>query len=558
MKNIQKIIRELVYKEMGEQISSDKLPEVKESIEEQIEDAPISNIFEPAAVLIGQNAIITNYFVSPELTSQKKEEARENVQDVQIKQGQIIVEENQLVDSEVYRKLNLFGLLEDKTSFQPFIGLGILCILFTFTIGFYFETSSIKQADKNNRLLLYLIVLTITLGIMKATSLFQKLDFTDVGLVVPVATGALLIKLLIDERLALITAFMLSICGSLIFNEGITGSFNYTIGIYYFFNCLAGIIFLSSHKVRTKILQAGLFISFVNIIILTSILLIQNGSYTNIEFGSYFIMTVISGIMSSVLTIGLLPFFESGFSILSTMKLIELSNPNHPLLRKILTDTPGTYHHSVMVANLSEASCEAIGANGLLARVGAYYHDIGKTRRPQYFIENQINISNPHDEISPEMSKNIIIAHAIEGAEMLRKHKMPKEIVDIAEQHHGTTLLKFFYHKAQELSKQDIDEEEFRYPGPKPQTKEIAIISIADSVEATVRSLKNPTSEKIEEVIKYNISERLQDGQFDECDITLKELNIVAKTMFETLKGIFHSRIEYPKEDFVKKQVKRA
>ncbi|XBO87568.1 HDIG domain-containing metalloprotein [Bacillus licheniformis] len=155
-------------------------------------------------------------------------------------------------------------------------------------------------------------------------------------------------------------------------------------------------------------------------------------------------MGAVSGIGSSVLVLGLMPFFESGFGILSTMKLLELSNPNHPLLRKILTETPGTYHHSVMVANLSEAACEAVGANGLLARVGAYYHDIGKTKRPQYFIENQMNIDNPHDKLSPQLSKNIIIAHATDGADMLRDHKMPKELVDIAEQHHGTSLLKFF------------------------------------------------------------------------------------------------------------------
>jgi cyclic-di-AMP phosphodiesterase PgpH len=230
------------------------------------------------------------------------------------------------------------------------------------------------------------------------------------------------------------------------------------------------------------------------------------------------------------------------------MRLIELSNPNHPLLRKILTETPGTYHHSVMVANLADAACEAIGANGLLARVGCYYHDIGKTKRPQFFIENQMNIENPHDRLPAQTSANIIVAHATDGAEMLKKHRMPKEIVDIAEQHHGTTLLRFFYHKATTNGK-EAKEEDYRYPGPRAQTKEAAIVGIADSVEAAVRSMRQPSAEQIESVIGNIISDRLQDGQLNECDLTLKELDIVANSFIETLKGIFHSRIEYPKND---------
>lgn len=191
----------------------------------------------------------------------------------------------------------------------------------------------------------------------------------------------------------------------------------------------------------------------------------------------------------------------------------------------------------------------------MLARVGCYYHDIGKTKRPQFFIENQMNIENPHDRLPPHTSKNIIIAHATDGAETLRKHRVPKEIVDIAEQHHGTTLLKYFYHKAKQNGL-EANDEEFRYPGPKAQTKEAAVIGIADSVEAAVRSMSHPTNEQIESIVRNIISDRLQDGQMNECDITLKELETVAHTLCETLKGIFHSRIEYP--EMTKQKVKQA
>jgi putative nucleotidyltransferase with HDIG domain len=206
-----------------------------------------------------------------------------------------------------------------------------------------------------------------------------------------------------------------------------------------------------------------------------------------------------------------------------------------------------------MVGNLSEAAAEAVGANGLLCRVGSYYHDIGKTKRPSYFIENQTNIENPHDRIDPTLSKSIITAHARDGVEMLKDYKMPKSIRDIAEQHHGTTLLHFFYVKAKKLAEEEgsgkeVREEDFRYPGPKAQTKEAAIVGIADSVEAAVRSLRNPTLEQIDSMVRKIIKGRLDDGQFNECDLTLKELDKVAKTLNETLLGIFHSRIEYPSE----------
>ncbi len=546
-----------VNETMSEPIPAEKLEEARNKVKERLQNVNLPDKIRSAADEIGRSAIISNYVFDPKSTDEKREEAKEKVQEVQIKQGQIIVEEGQLIDREVYRKLELLGLLDNKYTFQPIIGLFILVLLVMIYLAYFFEKEKNSFfTSKNQSLLLFTIILAITLTVMKIISLFQKMDYSHIGFIVPVLMGVMLTKLLINDRLAFVTSIIYAFCGSLIFNDGVTGTFNFTIGLYYLCGCIAAILFLGEHNVRSKILQAGLFVSAVNIVVITAILFIQNGIYSNLEIGSYFLMAIVSGVISSVLTIGLMPFFESGFGILSTMKLIELSNPNHPLLRKILTEAPGTYHHSVMVANLAEAACEAIGANGLLARVGSYYHDIGKTKRPRYFIENQMNMENPHDKLSPQLSKNIIIAHAEEGAEMLRKHKMPKEFIDIALQHHGTSLLKFFYHKAQENSDQPILESEFRYPGPKPQTREIAVICIADSVEAAVRSMKNPMPEKIEKLVRSIIKDKLQDGQFDECDITFKELETVAKILCETLKGIFHSRIEYP--EFHEKKVKKT
>ncbi len=530
---------------MSSEIPSEKLAEAKEKVAKELKSASVPSKYLSAATEIGKYAVIPNYVFDPKATDAKRQEASDSVQPVQIKQGQVLVEENDLIDREVYRKLELTGLLNNSNLLKPISGLLLMIGLFIATLVYYFEKQQQELKLKNKSLLLFSIITTLILVIMEVVSLFQKIEYTNIGYLVPIAAGAILFRLLLNERLAILGSIILAICGSMMFNQGVTGTFNYVIGIYYLISSISGILFLGKHNARSKILQAGLFVSFINMIIVLSLLLIQNTALSPVEIGTLMLMGVVSGLASSVLIIGLMPFFETGFGILSTMRLIELSNPNHPLLRKILTETPGTYHHSVMVANLSEAACEAVGANGLLARVGAYYHDLGKTKRPQYFIENQMNMDNPHDKLSPQLSKNIIIAHTTDGANMLRSYKFPKELVDIAEQHHGTSLLKFFYYKAKEKGDQ-ITEKEFRYPGPKPQSKEAAIISVADSVEAAVRSMHNPNPERIEKLVRGIISDKLQDGQFSECDLTFRELDTIAKTLCATLKGIFHSRIEYP------------
>lgn len=539
---------------MKNAIPADEVENGKKRVEEELKYASLNSNLRNAAIELGRYAIVQNEFFDVEATQELRQLAQESVEPVKILQGQIIVEENQLINPEIYRQLELVGLLDNENSSLPFIGLILLVGISIASIYYYFYELDIKRETKQNYVLLFSMILILTVALLKGIS-FIQLEYPELGYVFPAAMGAMLLKILIDERLALLWTVIIAVTGSIIFNEGITSSININVGIYILCSGVAAVLYLSKQNQRSKILQAGLFISIINLIVILSLVFIQNAQYTALEYTFYAVAAFISGIASAVLTIGLLPFFEAGFGVLSTMRLIELSNPNHPLLRKILTEAPGTYHHSVMVANLSESACEAIGANGLLARVGCYYHDIGKTNRPQFFIENQMNIENPHDRLPPQTSKNIIIAHATDGAEILQKYKMPKEIVDIAAQHHGTTLLKFFYHKAKENGL-DVKEKDYRYPGPKPQTKEAAIIGIADSVEAAVRSMNSPTTEQIEGLVRNIIADRLQDGQLNECDLTLKELEIVANTLCETLKGIFHSRIEYP--EMTKKKVKEA
>ncbi|HWJ80519.1 MAG TPA: HD family phosphohydrolase [Niallia sp.] len=543
-----------IHTVMNGKIPSDEVENAKKRVEDYLKSSDgLNSDLKSASIDLGRFAIIQNEFYDPTATEEMRQQAEDSVEPVRVLQGQIIVEEGQLISRDIHRQLGLVGLLDSDNSIQPFLGLCLIVLAFLALVYFYLIRRTAKEEKNIQSLIMVSIILIITILLMKTVSIFQQFEYTEIGYIFPAAMAVMLIKLLLDEKSAIMVTIILSICGMIMFNEGIANTFNVKMGIYIMAGGLSGILFLNKKNQRSNILRTGVYISFVNIITILSILFLQNGHYEAKEFGIYMLMAVISGVISAVLTIGTLPIFEAGFGILSTMKLIELSNPNHPLLKKILTEAPGTYHHSVMVANLAESACEAIGANGLLARVGCYYHDIGKTKRPQFFIENQMNMGNPHDRIPAQASKNIIIAHATDGAQLLRKYKMPKEIVDIAEQHHGTTLLKYFYFKAKEKGG-EVKEADFRYPGPKAQSREVAIIGIADSVEAAVRSLNSPTTGQIDALIKNIIADRLQDGQLDECDLTLKELEVVRNTLSETLKGIFHSRIEYPDMKKVKEE----
>ncbi|RBW70509.1 HD family phosphohydrolase [Bacillus taeanensis] len=540
-----------VTKVMQQQISVDKLESAKKEVDYIMPDASLNTKLKSAAKQVAQFVIVPNYFLDTKATKVKREEALEAVAPVMIREGQILVREGEIINREILSQLDIVGLLDNRFQPFPYVGLTLLVFLLTGVLYYYLREIESNKHNKNRKLLLFVVLFFIAILIMKITSVIHELT-VDIGFIVPVAMGTMMIKMLINEKAAVASSIVFSVVGSILFNGDITGQINALYGVYILFSSLAGIFYLGKRNLRSKILKAGLFVAFVNAVVVAIIYMLKSGQYDWIHMGLDIGFSLLSGFLAAVLTLGLMPFFEAAFGILSTMKLIELSNPHQPLLRKLLIEAPGTYHHSVIVANLSEAACESVGANGLLARVGAYYHDLGKTKRPHFFIENQLNMENPHDNIAPQLSKTIIISHPYDGADLLKKHKLPKEIIDIAEQHHGTTLLKYFYFKANSQANKEIPEAEFRYPGPKAQTKEAAIVGIADSVEAAVRSLAKPTPQKIETLVRKIITDRLEDGQFDESDLTLKELDIVAKTICETLKGIFHSRIEYP-EDLKKK-----
>ncbi|MBM7665307.1 putative nucleotidyltransferase with HDIG domain [Solibacillus kalamii] len=537
----------LVEVNLNYPLRKDSLLPYRNELESKIRQQPsISEGLMSVAIVIGRAAIVETEVLDEEKTAIAKQQAKEAVEPTRILQGQIIVQEGEVITREIYRQLELLGMLDSEESIKPIAGLIILILLQMSFLFVLFDRTEKDIASKRNELLVTIIVYVIALIMMKLIALISTNFDLMIAFIFPSALVTMLVRVLANDRTASIVTIITAASAGIIFHEGLSGILQMDTALYILFGGFASIIFMRSLEKRTDILQAVGIVTLVNIVFIAFYILMGQSGYGMKEVAFYVAAAIISGLLSGALMMGLLPYFESAFGLLSVVRLIELSNPNHPLLKKILTETPGTYHHSIMVANLAEAACEAIGADGLLARVGCYYHDVGKTRRPLFFIENQMG-TNPHDTMAPESSAEIIIAHTTDGAELLRKHKMPQEIIDICLQHHGTSTLKFFLFKAKEEGK-ELDESVFRYPGPKPQTKEAAIISIADSVEAAVRSMQHPNAEKIQKLVQTIIQDRVQDDQFDECDISLKELKKIEDVLCETLNGTFHSRIEYPKE----------
>ncbi len=553
------VTKNIVNKLMADQIVDAQ--SARSKVAEMVNSSALSGKSEREMVQeIARFVMTPNKFYDEDATKQAKADARNHTPSVYINKGDILVMKGQLITEEIYQQLEHQGLLKQATDYWQHLGIAMLAGLFAIVLHMFIRHSRLPISGNNAHLLMLVLIFILTVAGMKVVSLGQSLPYDYVGFLAPVAMGSMLIAILIEPSIAFTSSILFSILASVVFNLNDAQLFDFRYGLVSFIACFVSIFAIYRASQRGAILKAGIMASLASCLAVGAMLLIGQGYDTKgIVLSLSFAFA--SGLITAVLVVGLLPFFEVSFGILSALKLVELSNPNHPLLRKLLTETPGTYHHSVMVGNLSEAAAEAIGANGLLCRVGSFYHDIGKTRRPSYFIENQGNIENPHDRIEPQLSKSIIIAHARDGVEMLKEHRMPKQICDIAEQHHGTTLLKFFYHKAlrqQEEKKgvhlQPVSEAEYRYPGPKAQSKEAAIVGISDCVEAAVRSLRNPTIEQIGTMVQKIIKNRVDDNQFNECDLTLKELETISRTLQETLLGIFHSRIEYPEDAPVKSQ----
>ena len=486
-----------------------------------------------------------NYLMDEEATIRARQEASQNegVIMVTIRKGQKIVGEGEVVTAEHIEILQALGYKWSVAPYVTLLGVSIFTLLAFALTWFYLKYYRKDLYRKGiNMVLLGLLcfvslLLTILISSVNISSNPEVAKM--VGYLIPVATGSMLIAILLDTTLAIFITILLC------FFIGILTGNQLSYAITAFIGGLVGIYSVGKFNQRLDWVKAGLFISCANMITILSFGLMNNDDWPVLLIGCS--LGVINGIFSSIFAYGSLPFLESGFKVTTSVRLLELSNPNQPLLKRLLIEAPGTYHHSILVGNLGEAAADLVGADSLLVRVGAYYHDIGKLKRPYFFIENQLGGENPHEKLSPSLSALIITSHLKDGLEIARQHNLPPIIVDLIAQHHGTGLATYFYHKALEMGNSDnVKEEDYRYNAPKPQSKEAAIIMLADSVEAAVRSMTSPNLGKIEGLVRKMIKERLEDGQLDECALTFKDLDLIATAFTRILSGIFHTRIEYP------------
>jgi len=487
------------------------------------------------------NYVQPNMILDLEATEDKQEDALRQVEPVKrtVLKGENIIRKGDIVSQDDMRVLEALGLRKPGINYINLLGVLLTLSVLVLLLGFYTKFYATQVWENINQLILVETLIILVVLLAKIISIFQPAYMVYL---VPTAIVSILITVLVDTRIALVITAFTSFLIALVF-----GSL-YIAAAAAFVGGIVGIISVSDVNQRSDLIRAGFNVSLILVVFITGLTL-MNFSNNWIELIWSIVMGVLNGIFVAILANGLLPYLESIFNLTSSVKLLELSNPSHPLLKRLLVEAPGTYHHSIIVGNLAENAADKIGADSLLTRVGAYFHDIGKLKRPYFFSDNQFGGENPHDKISPNLSSLIIKSHVKDGLEMAEKHNLPRAVKDIIEQHQGTGLISFFYEEAVKESKHgNINESDFRYDGPKPQSKEAALIMLADTVEAAVRSknFNKNNHNRIEIFVKELIKEKLNDGQLEESSLTLKELDLIADSFVQILTGIYHQRVEYP------------
>jgi len=488
-------------------------------------------------------------YISPNLDPEEKETGKLREKTVgevgsvykswDVKKNELIVEKGKRVNARHIAQISqIRRVFRPGTTPTFFMGVLLLFVLLGLIAFIYTVFTQKKDYLKYTK---SLAIILINMFFMVILSDFIMRS-PQPSYFIPLAGMAMIITLLVGFNGAFLSVVLMSILIAFLISGKVEVMLVLIVG------SLAGMLAVKDARRRANVLWAGVLAGLAKFLAITCIGLI-NGMETDfyVRDGMW---AVASGLFSGLMVMGLLPVFEYLFKVPTNISLLEMSDLNHPLLKKMALEAPGTYHHCILVGNLAESACDAIGANSLLARVGAYYHDIGKMPKAEYFTENEMGAGSKHANLAPSMSALIISKHVKEGVEMARQHKLNNTIVDFIKQHHGNSLIAFFYQKALEKVEDgtDLKEENFRYPGPRPQTKESAIVLLADSVEASSRSLDDPTPSSIRNLVRKIINNKFIDGQLDECDLTLKDMHMIADSFVRVLMGIFHTRPDYPED----------
>lgn len=488
-------------------------------------------------------------------TEQRREKARQDVNPVlyQLKQGEMIVREGERLSRSQARTLAALQQNRQPDSLLRRIGalFGITALLLWAVHFFGLQNVRKYRPDRRDLLFLALALVLmmglLRLGIVLADSMEAALPYItaqDFYYLWPCAFGSMLVRMVLNSE----TAYAFTGVGALLAGATAGGAGGIPVALYTLVGGVMGAHGVCQCKQRTQLYRAGLLVGAVNVVMVVGL---QVNSLAPLGWDLLAVagLGAASGLLAAMLVTGIIPAVEALFKYSTDIRLMELANPNAPMLRELMVRAPGSYHHSIVVGHLAEAAAEAIGANPLLTRVAAYYHDVGKLRKPLYFVENIQGAANRHERLAPSMSALILISHVKDGVELARRGRLSRELLDIIQQHHGTALIKYFYEKAKNQndgSQAQVDERDYRYPGPKPQSREAALIMLADAVEATSRTLTDPSPARIQGLVQKIINNIFIDGQLDECNLTLKDLHSIAKSFNRILTGIFHQRIDYP------------
>jgi hypothetical protein len=499
-----------------------------------------------------QQMIKPNISFNRKETEERKKKAYDSIKPVlyKIKAGEMLLREGERVTPDHLYKINAFRA-QEKQHLKLSIGVGatimMVCLLIIISILLKFHKHPVNP-DLNNNLLflscmLIVFFLVARVSVTLSETLAQKtssgISFSAMLLGVPMASGAMTVCLFLGLNVAASFALIVSIATAFIFQN------RFDIFVYFLLSSLTAAYCMQHCRERKVFIKAGIRIGLLNVVLASAMTFLSTDFYI-IELFWNLSFAFLGGIGSGIVAAGLAPLVEIIFEYTTDIKLLELSNLDTPILRKLMMEAPGTYHHSVVVGSMVEAAASEIGANPLMAKVCGYYHDIGKVKKPLYFIENQTNGKNKHDKLAPSMSRRILIAHVKDGVEIARENKLGQTIVDTIQQSHGTSLISYFYEKAKQLKgDKEVNADEYRYPGPKPQTREAGLLMLADVVEAASRTLDNPTPARIQGLVQKLINKVFSDGQLNNCELTLKDLNSIAKTFNKILNGIHHHRIEY-------------
>jgi putative nucleotidyltransferase with HDIG domain len=508
-----------------------------------------------AGLSIFKQLITPDFFYNAQQTNQRIQKAVANVSETEgaITKGQVIIRKGDLITPKKYRELQ--SLAKARTQYAGHSGqwkkyAGGIIAIFAILFIFFFYLYLYRKGIFTNNLNLLLVLLTLSIIIVASSLLFR---FTNIPLyIIPVAIAPIILTIIFDSRVGILAAVTLA------FIVGFINSANFEFTMATIVGCTLGLFSVRDIKNRSQFFFTTpviVFFSYVIVIIGFSLASVSGWHpfLTNLAY-------VAINALFIVFTYPLILLFEKGFNITTDLTLIELSNTNLPLLKMLMNKAAGTFHHSLQVANLAEAAAGNIGANALLCRVGALYHDIGKMENPEYFTENQLG-GNEHDNLKPRMSALVIKAHVSNGVKIAKEYKLPDMIIDFIKTHQGTSVIKYFYGKAKEQSdpeKNEIKEEDFCYDGPRPSSKETGIVMLADGVEAASRAMKTPNYQKLGQLIDKLVEARLNEGQLNETPLTFRDLSTIKRTFLNILVGVYHSRVEYPEEKVEKEQKKEG